>query len=56
MLDFLANNLSTIIVSAIVLAVVAGIVIKMIKDKKSKKSSCGCGCSGCPSAGACHPK
>ena len=58
MLDFLKENLSTIIIGLIILAVVAGIVVKMIKDKKNGKSSCscGCGCENCPSAGICHDK
>lgn len=58
MLDFLKENLSTIIIGLIILAAVAGIVAKMIKDKKNGKSSCscGCGCENCPSAGICHDK
>lgn len=47
MLNFLATNLSTIIVGVIILAVVILIVRKLIKDKKSGKS-----CSSCP--GNCH--
>ena len=58
MLDFLKENLSTIIIGLIVLGVVIGIVVKMIKDKKNGKNSCncGCGCENCPSAGICHDK
>ena len=58
MLVFLKENLSTIIIGLIILAVVVGIVVKMIKDKKNGKTACncGCGCENCPSAGICHEK
>ena len=58
MLVFLKENLSTIIIALIVLAIAAGIVVKMIRDKKKGKGSCscGCGCENCPSAGICHEK
>ena len=58
MLDFLKENLSTIIIGLIILAVVVGIVAKMIKDKKKGKTSCncGCGCENCPSSSICHEK
>ena len=46
----------TLAVSAILVIIVGLIVYKMIKDKKSGKSSCSCGgsCSGCGMAGSCH--
>ncbi|MCH5318002.1 MAG: FeoB-associated Cys-rich membrane protein [Eubacterium sp.] len=58
MLDFLRENLSTIIIGLIILAVAVGIIAKMIKDKKNGKSSCncGCGCENCLSAEICHKK
>lgn len=56
MLDFLTNNWSTILVGAIVLAIIVLIIAKMIRDKKNHKSSCGCNCANCPSSGACHTK
>ena len=30
------------------------IIAYLIWQKKQGKSGCGCGCNGCPSAGACH--
>ena len=48
--------MATVIISMALLAIVAGIVIKMVKDKKAGKSSCGCGCSGCPMSSECHKK
>ena len=58
MLAFLKENLSTIIIGLMILAVVVGIVVKMIRDKKNGKTSCncGCGCESCPSADICHEK
>lgn len=54
MLEFLQANLASIIVGAIVFVIIAAVVIKLILDKKNNKSSCGAGCSGCPSSGICH--
>lgn len=58
MLDFLAQNWGTIIVGAIVLALIAGIILKMHRDRKKGKGSCSCGnsCEGCPSCSMCHKK
>ena len=56
MLEFFVQNWGTILVSAILLAVVILIVVKLYRDRKKGKSSCGCGCENCPSAGMCHKK
>ena len=49
-------NPGTFAVLALLIIIVGLIVYKMIKDKKSGKSSCSCGgsCSGCGMAGSCH--
>lgn len=53
-MDWLINNLATIVIS-IILAVILGLIIyKLIKNKKQGKSSCGCDCSSCPMGGRCH--
>ena len=54
MLSFLAKNIGNIVVLAIIAVIIALIIAKMIRDKKKGKSSCGCGCSRCPSAEICH--
>ncbi len=55
MLGFIAENLATIVLSAVLLAVVISIVVSLVKKKKNGKSAtCGCGCSDCPSASMCH--
>lgn len=58
MLDFLSQNWGTILVGAILAAVIIGIIVKMRKDRKNGKGSCGCGgsCDGCPSCSMCHKK
>ena len=54
MLEFLAHNYGTIIVAVILAVAVALVLGKYIKDKKAGKSSCNCGCQGCPNAQYCH--
>ena len=56
MLAWLSGNLAAILICAALIAVVAAIVAGLIRDRKRGKSSCGCGCAGCPMSGACHPK
>lgn len=45
------ENLSTIVVGLILLAIV-GLIIRSLVTKKT--SACSCGCDGCPHSGACH--
>ncbi|HWP80371.1 MAG TPA: FeoB-associated Cys-rich membrane protein [Candidatus Acidoferrum sp.] len=56
MLAFITENFATIVISLALLAVVAGIVAKLYRNWKTGKTSCGCGCEGCPMGGACHEK
>ena len=58
MLTFILANGGTILVAALLLAVVFLIVCSIIKDRKRGKSSCGCGggCGHCASSGICHGK
>ncbi|MBO5036902.1 MAG: FeoB-associated Cys-rich membrane protein [Clostridia bacterium] len=56
MLDWLINNLGTIAVLVILAIIVTLIVIKLIKDKKQGRSSCGCGCQNCSMSEHCHKK
>lgn len=46
-------NLGTILVLLAVAVIVAGIIFKLVRDKKNNKSSCGCDCSSCGACGAC---
>ena len=48
------DNAGTIAVSLALLALVACILIKLNRDRKQGKSSCGGSCGCCPMAGSCH--
>ena len=54
MFMWLAENLGTMILCVILAAVVALVIISMVRRKKKGKSSCGCNCTGCPMSGSCH--
>ena len=54
MLAWISKNIGTIIVCIVLAAIVAAIVCKVVKDKKSGKSTCGCNCAQCAMAGSCH--
>lgn len=54
MLAWISENIATIIVCAVLVAIVALIIVRLIRNKKQGKTSCGCGCANCPSAGICH--
>ena len=54
MLAWLSANISTIVISLVLLLIVAAIVYKLVKDKKKGKHSCGCDCAHCAMAGSCH--
>ena len=54
MLTWLSQNIATMILWTVLIAVVAAIIIHMIKNKKKGKSACGCGCADCPMRSACH--
>lgn len=57
MMSWITENLATIIVGLIVLAIVVLAVRSMYKNKKAGNScSCGSSCSGCASSGMCHTK
>lgn len=48
--------LANIVVGAVVVGIIVAIVYFKAKARKLGKTSCGCDCTKCPSAGACHPK
>lgn len=56
MFTWIADNIGTIIICAILIAIVTAIIISMIKKKRAGKSVvCGCGnCKGCAMSGSCH--
>lgn len=54
MLLWISENLATIVISGILLAIVVLIIYTMIRNKKSGKSTCGHGCQNCAMHGQCH--
>ena len=55
MLKFLQQNWGTIVVVAVVAAIVCAVVVCRIRARKQGKSTCGCGCEQCAMSGICHP-
>lgn len=51
MLEFIQQNAGSIAVGTMLLAVVVVIVVNMIRDKRSGKSSCGGDCAHCGGCG-----
>ena len=56
MLHWITENLSTIIVSAILLAIIIATYVYLIRQRKKGRSSCGCNCAHCAMHGTCHSK
>lgn len=54
MLLWIGANIGTILISAALLAVVVGIIVRMRKDRQKGKSSCGGNCGHCPMCTSCH--
>ena len=54
MFDWIAQNLGTLLISAVLIAIVTSIIIALIRQKKRGKSSCGCNCAHCALHGQCH--
>lgn len=47
MLDWLAGNLATVIVCAVLILLVGCTVAALVRRRKQGKTACGCGCEGC---------
>ena len=54
MFSWIAENAGTLIVSLLLIGLVTVSIIRLRKDKKQGKSSCGCNCGCCPMASSCH--
>ena len=54
MFQMIAENAGTILITLALCALVAGIVLRLRKDRKQGKSSCGGSCGCCPLGGSCH--
>ena len=47
------QNLANIVICLVLILAVTHAVVKLVKDKRAGRSSCGCGGSGCSANGAC---
>lgn len=57
MLQWLEENIGTILISLFLLAAVVAIIINLISKKRRGESACGCGgCAGCPMGCNCHSR
>ena len=56
MLDWIAANLATILICALLIVIVFLIVRYLLRQKKAGKSSCGAGCAHCAMHGQCRGK
>ncbi len=55
-MDWLTANLGTITVGLVVAAVIALIVVNILRKRKKGQTTCGCGCSDCPMKNKCGEK
>ena len=56
MLEFFKQYWSTILIGAVLAGIVVLIIVKLVRDRRNGKNSCGCGYENCPSACMCHKK
>lgn len=56
MLNWILQNLGTIIVAIAVATIITLIIVFRVRAKKKGVSSCGCNCKNCASYGVCHSK
>ena len=57
MFSWIGANLSTILISIVLIAIVTFISLSLIRQKRQGKSSCGGNCAHCGGqCHSCHPK
>ncbi len=54
MFHWIAENAGTIAVSLLLAGLVSLIIVRLRKEKKQGKCSCGGNCGCCPMCGSCH--
>ena len=52
-MSWFAENAGTIVTCLVLAAVIAAVILGQVWAKRRGKTSCGCGCTTCPSAGCC---
>jgi len=53
-MSFIAENLGTILVSVVLLAIVVAICVNLVRKKRKTGSTCGCGCNECSISSVCN--
>lgn len=56
MVPYIVSHMGYIAVTLVLVLIVAAIIVRMVKDKKTGRAGCGCGCKGCANAPYCHPQ
>ncbi len=54
MLEFLSQNVGSILILLAVAAVIGALLFGFIRNKRRGVSSCSCGCSDCPMSKSCQ--
>ena len=54
MLDWIIQNLANIVICLVLILAVTLAVVKLVRDKKAGRSSCGCGCADCAMQKSCR--
>ena len=53
-LVWLEAHLPTVLVGVALVALLTAVILYLIRVKKHGKTTCGCGCAGCPMKDSCH--
>lgn len=53
---WITENAGTILIALALAAIVAAIIAKKVRNRKTGASACGCGCVNCAMSGICHGK
>ncbi|MBD5150789.1 MAG: FeoB-associated Cys-rich membrane protein [Oscillibacter sp.] len=56
MLAYIVSHMGYIVVTLVLILIVAAVIGQMVREKKTGKGGCGCGCKGCANAPYCHPQ
>lgn len=56
MFAYISSHMGDIIVFLVLVLLVSAVIVRMVRDKKSGKGGCGCGCEGCANSPYCHPQ
>lgn len=56
MFAWISSNIASIVILLVVIVAIGAVIFKIVRDKKQGKTSCSCGCGGCPMSDSCHSK